>query len=856
MLGQPTPAGSPDCTLTTAPAAALTEVVSLNAQIQVRKAADQHTVLLQQQPIMVYAPADRATMKAVAVQLVQTGQATVAEVSQGLALPASTLRDAVQAFRTTGIGGLVPARRGPRGPWKFTAARRQQALATAWADPTVSWAEITANANAGAAQPVSRRHVQRCLAAELAGRAARPAAPPAAPCAVGVQIKHSLAPLVAPTVAEPAASLPAAVSDPAAPATALVAPVSAPASAALVTPVSAAPAAPAASLTVPISAPAAAPAASLPASVSNPAPAPAVPLTTPGTPAALARPVVAPAPTLNGGAAVAPAPAAGPDLTPAERRYLARLRQGVDSAFGGGLLTLPSLHELDLVGLVARTFTALTDQGYTVCQMVLACFFLALFNLPSLEATRTLLHSEFGVLLGRRRGPGLDKLRRFLQAVQVTQRSEAFMLAVAQRLLTMGVVDWQVLYLDGHFIPYFGQHVIRQGYFTVRRLAMPGHQAYYANDARGRPFFFLLTAASDHLTATMPTLLAQVKSLVGARWVDWGLTMCFDRGGFSAALFKELDERKVYWLTWFETGQTLRQVIAHLPEEGFQLSLIRLQRSKVLVKLSELGVYVTGYGWARAVIILDRQTGTRHALVTNDKQRPAAELVRLLLLRWGQENFFKRMRAEKHLDYSPGYSFAPATPTPQVANPQLKVLRAQKNALQAEIARCQGALGSRLLRRKRDTISLDTYKEQQAQLVRRLASLERELQRLSAELKARPKQVPLSQTLTAPLEQCNFERKRFLDELKLVAYHVEEQLLAIVTQHYTGKDRRAVLHQILHRGATLQLVDETLYVRLKPFDRPAVQRAAEALCAALNAKSPHTLDKFRFRVVYAVQPSV
>jgi len=43
-------------------------------------------------------------------------------------------------------------------------------------------------------------------------------------------------------------------------------------------------------------------------------------------------------------------------------------------------------------------------------------------------------------------------------------------------------------------------------------------------------------------------------------------------------------------------------------------------------------------------------------------------------------------------------------------------------------------------------------------------------------------------------------------------------------------------------------------VWLKPFDRPSVQQAAEALCAALNDKEPHTLDKFRFQMVYAVQP--
>jgi len=71
----------------------------------------------------------------------------------------------------------------------------------------------------------------------------------------------------------------------------------------------------------------------------------------------------------------------------------------------------------------------------------LAFFFLALFNVPSLEATRTLPYTEFGLLLGRRRGPGLDKLRCFLKSVQAVERSEAFVLAVAQQLITLGVVD-------------------------------------------------------------------------------------------------------------------------------------------------------------------------------------------------------------------------------------------------------------------------------------------------------------------------------------------------------------------------------------------------------------------------------
>ncbi len=731
------------------------ELVGLNFQVILRKTSGQGTILFQGQPIMLYTLADRETMKSVAAQLVKNELAMVSEVSRGMGIPPSTLRDAVSAFSTAGIRGLIPAQRGPKGPWKFTPERQQRALETAWAQPEATWAEITAGANEGEAEQVSQGHVQRCL------QNVRPRLQGAA-CSQAEESQASS--LTATEVAEGGVAVPSEMSE-----------------------VSAA-----------------------------------------------SQPIL-------------------PSLTAADRRYLARLRDGVDSAFGGGFLVLPFLHDLDFAGLVARTFSSLPDLGYTVLQMALAFFFLALFNVPSLEATRTLLYTDFGLLLGRRRGPGLDKLRRFLKSVQAVERGEAFVLAVAQQLITMGVVDWEILYIDGHFIPYFGRHVVRKGYFTVRRLAMKGHQAYYANDPQGRPFFFLPTPASDQLTAVIPRMIDQVKAIVGDRWVDWVLTLIFDRGGFCAALFKLLDELKVHWITWLEMNRELR-LVDQLPEEGFRRHLIRLKTTKVQLKLTEIGVYLKGYGWTRAVVILDLKTGARLVVISSDKSRSPQEIVRLMLLRWGQENFFKIMRAEKRLDYSPGYAFDAVREEPLVDNPQIKVLRAKKKALKAEQARCQGELGGRLLRRRRGTISLDIYKAQQEKLVRRIASLGREIERLKAELKALPKKVPISQVLEAPLEQCNFERKRFFDEMKLVAYHAEEQLLQILSKSYTGKDCRVVLHQILHRGTEIQLVGETLYVRLKPFDRPSVQQAAEALCAALNEKQPRTLDKFRFRVVYAAQP--
>ena len=84
------------------------ELVSLNSQVILGKVSGQGTILFQGQPIMLYALGDRETMKSVAAQLVKNELATVSEISRGMGIPPSTLRDAVSAFSTAGIRGLIP----------------------------------------------------------------------------------------------------------------------------------------------------------------------------------------------------------------------------------------------------------------------------------------------------------------------------------------------------------------------------------------------------------------------------------------------------------------------------------------------------------------------------------------------------------------------------------------------------------------------------------------------------------------------------------------------------------------------------------------------------------------------------
>ena len=73
-----------------------------------------------------------------------------------------------------------------------------------------------------------------------------------------------------------------------------------------------------------------------------------------------------------------------------------------------------------------------------------------------------------------------------------------------------------------------------------------------------------------------------------------------------------------------------------------------------------------------------------------------------------------------------------------------------------------------------------------------------------------------------------------------------------LTPHYHGQDVRQALLQIIFRGAVVQLVDDVLHVRLKPFDSPKVQAAAIGLCQELTALGTTTLDKFHFAILFEV----
>jgi len=788
--------------------------VEINDLVSLRIESEWVTLLVTDLPVMGYHPEDRQTRNCVAAQLLRAELVILPEAVIGFGIPRSTLRDARQRFQEQGVCGLIPAKSGPKEAWKLVTRAKRLVLDTIYEHPDWKMPRVTDHVNQHLQEeglaPLSGGHLRRFLT--FCGVLPR--------CGT-VEPNTELSGISVPTDCE---TLPSERCDD---------------QIILDETGQGAAAASQDAMTVSIEQEG--------ASDESGCREPTIAHTglDEGIPALQND-------SSDEGSERCTTHPVPPSLTTADRRYLARLGEGVDTAFGSGFLVAPFLMLIQFPLLIMRGLSDLSQGYYTLVQMALTFFYLALFGIPTLETVKRLVKGEFGILLGRRRSPGLSKLRSFLKAVGKLGRAEALALVAACLQIQAGTVEWQILCIDGHFIPYYGGRCIRKGYYTTHRMALRGNEAYYANDLRGRPLFFLFTEASISLIDALLKIARRVKQVVGDRWVDWCLTLIFDRGGFCAKLFQSLDDLKVFWITWLKASREIWEQVYAIEEERFKLHLIRLKSSKVKVKLCEWEVNITDYGLCRAIILLDLKTRKRMVMITNDQTRSPREIAELILQRWSQENFFKVMMACFNLDYVPGHQFEPAQEDPLINNPRVKELRGLKARLQAMKRKLESELARKLLARKRDQVTLQDYKEDHDKTVRAIKSLEREIERVKDELAQTPGKIPFSQAVGQPLEVSNLERKRFVDVLKGLAFNAEEWLLERLEPYYHGKDARQALLQIVFRGAVVQLVDGVFHVRLKPFDSPKVQAAAIGLCQELNDLGATTLGKFQFPIMFEV----
>jgi len=247
--------------------------------------------------------------------------------------------------------------------------------------------------------------------------------------------------------------------------------------------------------------------------------------------------------------------------SPAQRIYLDQLEQGDYNAYAGGLLLAPLLARYDFLPTLRGMITIPTYEGYRLEELSLTLFYLDVFGFRSMEDFKRAYRDEFGVLVGRSQSPSLFTLRRFLHKVRELAKGEALIDAFGVAYLQSGLAAWGVMYIDGHFMPYYGMYPISKGWHGVRQIPMKGSYNFLAVDEQFHPWLFLIRSCSEDLLQKIPELIEKAKGIgakagVSPERLDQ-LIVLFDREGYSAELYRYLDgrdlgegKRRALFISW------------------------------------------------------------------------------------------------------------------------------------------------------------------------------------------------------------------------------------------------------------------------------------------------------------------
>jgi transposase len=538
--------------------------------------------------------------------------------------------------------------------------------------------------------------------------------------------------------------------------------------------------------------------------------------------------------------------------------------QGDYNAYAGGLLFVPLLEQYEFLPTLKRVIDIPTSEGYSLDELCLTLLYTDVFGFRSMEDFKRAYPEEFGVLIGRAQSPSVFTLRRFLHKVRELGKSEWLIDEFAVSYLKNGLAQWGVMYIDGHFLPYHGIYPIKKGWHGVRQVPMKGSYNFWAVDEGFRPWLFLIRSSSEDLLQKIPELIEKAKQLGRAaglsREVVERLIVLFDREGYSAELYRYFEgkdegagQRRAIFISWAKYAD---KWVYDIEEASLDktVKVFYAIRPPEDVRYVEVNRTMNKYGKIRAIVIQSRKQKRRAAIYTNASAEDldAKRVIRLMCRRWGQENQIKELLLKHMINYMPGYVTEALDEQPWVENPKVKELKKKRVVLKGDLRRFKVELADAIL----------TQPEPQAgpinakgfPIMESIVRVENEILLLNGQLDDLSAEVRFDEAHDGlKLMTLNYEKKRFLDCIKVFACNLNEAMCRMLLQYYDcRKEILPALSMIVERAGEVKLEDGELRVRLRGFRNPEIDYAARRLCEDLNGMNPRTLDRFRIPLRYEV----
>ncbi|MEI3612794.1 putative transposase [Pseudogracilibacillus sp. SO30301A] len=535
------------------------------------------------------------------------------------------------------------------------------------------------------------------------------------------------------------------------------------------------------------------------------------------------------------------------------------------SRYAGGFLLLPFLQQIDPFGLFqgVREKEGIISENdmaksYNLKDFMYTLLFLLWFRFSSVEDFKFAQPKDFGVLIGKERAPSVKTLRRNFPAVLDGDIISDWMLELVRQYIKLDVIQLGTLYFDGHKIPYYGHVNLPKGYLSSKRFPAKLIEQVFANDRSGRPIFLRVHDTSQSFRDTIVSMIKDAKTLweENEKGKRSPLIVAFDRELYDTALFRELDQMNVMYITWrkFDRPVSVDKLTEIIWEAGTD-SAESIQESSVKYRFWRRGITVQGYrteaisflyetkakkdpNRSPSTLLTNAARFNKSEIFSDFKMPSTGEIIDILCQRWRQENYFRYSKLGERLDYNPEYRTNERQETRNRANPEIKEIKKSIQKLKKEIDKLNDKVASRITKRKKKDKALEDILEQKSmkKLVQEKEQNEQQLQKMSKKAKELPERVPVEDNDMPSLES-ELHRKLFLDVLRIVMHNAEQMLLDVFKRCYSDpRDIRKVLRGIATQGGTVTEYHDRMVVELTALPIPEHRRATESLFCELNKR--------------------
>jgi transposase len=522
--------------------------------------------------------------------------------------------------------------------------------------------------------------------------------------------------------------------------------------------------------------------------------------------------------------------AAAPVFTPGARYPMAGL-----------LLALPALEATGLLGCARDVYGPLRNGFYGLDAALLALVFLALAGEPRAEGATRVPPGALGRVLGLDRAPEVKTIRRKLAELAAAGKAEELIMALARHHGAARPQALGFLYVDGHTRAYYGTRDVQKTHVARLKFPAPATPETWVSDADGDPVFMVVAEPSQSLAGELKGVLPRLRQIVGE---GRRVTVCFDRGGWSPALFADILEAGFDLLT-YRKGPA-----ADLPGAAFttvtcaddhgrahQYTLADTTVTLGITEGSRKGEQVSLRQVTRRVSARRGQTRQIHTL-TSRTGLPAAEVCWRMSSRWREENYFRYARTHFALDALDSYAAAPDDPHRMVPNPAKKTAAARVRQADAAAAAAETARDAALLKLRspapRQPVLLTNQVLNALQAPAEAAY--RELGEAEAAAAATPARIRLGD-LAPDMMRLDAETKQITHAIRMAAYNTETTLARHLDGHYARAEDEAyaLIREALAGSGDIHPSSSQLLVRLDPLTAPRRTQALAGLCERLSA---------------------